>query len=132
MGLFHQKLFVTTPTLGSRPRQGLTKVRAECEGQESHFMLLGMWESVREWTPHTPKWTPTLGIGVLMDFGIFKEQLQGSKPIGLKSSLYHWKPFGMKMFKMGSHDPFGHLKHKLWPKERPKVKFSIWLSTTKS
>jgi hypothetical protein len=25
------------------------------------------------------------------------------------------------MFKMGSHDPFGHLKHKLWPKERLKV-----------
>jgi hypothetical protein len=23
------------------------------------------------------------------------------------------------MSKMGSHDPFGHLKHKLWPKERP-------------
>jgi hypothetical protein len=22
------------------------------------------------------------------------------------------------MFRMGSHDPFGHLKHKLWPKER--------------
>jgi len=33
---------------------------------------------------------------------------------------------------MGSHDPFGHLKHKLWPKERPKVKLAIWLSTTKS
>jgi hypothetical protein len=27
------------------------------------------------------------------------------------------------MFKMGSHHPFGHLKHKLWPKERPEVKF---------
>ncbi len=22
------------------------------------------------------------------------------------------------MSKMGSHDPFGHLKHKLWPNER--------------
>jgi hypothetical protein len=22
------------------------------------------------------------------------------------------------MSKMGSHDPFGYLKHKLWPKER--------------
>jgi hypothetical protein len=25
------------------------------------------------------------------------------------------------MSKMGSHDPFGHLKHKLWPKERSGV-----------
>jgi len=29
------------------------------------------------------------------------------------------------MSKMGLHDPFGHLKHKLWPKERPKVKLSF-------
>jgi len=25
--------------------------------------------------PHTPKWAPTLGVGVPMDFQIFKEQL---------------------------------------------------------
>ncbi len=30
--------------------------------------------------------------------------------------------FGIQMFEMGSHDPFGHLKHKLWPKEGPRVK----------
>jgi len=41
------------------------------------------------------------------------------------------------MSKMGSHDPFGHLKHKLWPKEMPRVKLprvklAIWLPTTKS
>jgi hypothetical protein len=29
---------------------------------------------------------------------------------------------------MGSHDPFGHLQHKLWPKERP----GVWLPTTGS
>jgi hypothetical protein len=36
------------------------------------------------------------------------------------------------MFEMGSHDPFGHLKRKLWPKEGPGVKLVIWLSPTKS
>jgi hypothetical protein len=36
------------------------------------------------------------------------------------------------MYKMGSHDPFEHLKHKLWPKERLGVKLTIWLLTTKS
>jgi hypothetical protein len=36
------------------------------------------------------------------------------------------------MSKMGSHCPFGHLKHKLWPKERSGVKLAIWLPTTKS
>jgi hypothetical protein len=33
---------------------------------------------------------------------------------------------------MGSHDLFGCLKHKLWPKERSRIKLEIWLSTTKS
>jgi hypothetical protein len=36
------------------------------------------------------------------------------------------------MSKMGLHDPFGYLKHKLWPKEGPGVKLPIWLPTTKS
>jgi len=29
------------------------------------------------------------------------------------------------MSEMGSHDPFGHLKHKLWPKEGPGVKLAV-------
>jgi hypothetical protein len=36
------------------------------------------------------------------------------------------------MSKMGSHDPFGYLKHKLWPKEALGVKLPIWLLITKS
>jgi hypothetical protein len=41
--------------------------------------------------PHTPKGTPTLGVGVPVDSRMFKEQLHGSKPNGLKIFLYHWK-----------------------------------------
>jgi hypothetical protein len=33
---------------------------------------------------------------------------------------------------MGSHDPFGHLKHKLWSKERSRVKLAVWFPTIKS
>jgi hypothetical protein len=36
------------------------------------------------------------------------------------------------MSKMGLHDPFEYLKHKLWPKEATWVKLPIWLPTTKS
>jgi hypothetical protein len=36
------------------------------------------------------------------------------------------------MFKMGSHRSFGHLKHKLWSKEKPRVKLTVWFLTTKS
>ncbi len=41
--------------------------------------------------PHTPKWTPILGVGVPMDSRIFRAQLQGLKPIALERCLYHWK-----------------------------------------
>jgi len=36
------------------------------------------------------------------------------------------------MSKLASHEPFGHLQPKLWAKEGPGVKLTIWLSTTKS
>ncbi len=36
------------------------------------------------------------------------------------------------MSKMDLHEPFGHLQHKLWTKEGPRVKLVIWLSTIKS
>jgi hypothetical protein len=36
------------------------------------------------------------------------------------------------MSKMASHEPFGHLQHKLWQKEGSGVKLAIWLLTIKS
>jgi hypothetical protein len=58
----------------------------------------------------------------------FREQLQKAKPFTLKSSLYNWKVIETYMSKMGLHDLFGHLQHKLWPKEKPGTK----LPTTES
>jgi len=65
--------------------------------------------------PHTPKATPTLGDEVPVDFQNFRERFEGSKLKGLWRFLYHWKALRTQMSKMGSHCPFGHLKHKLWP-----------------
>jgi len=48
--------FVVTLTLGSRPRQGLVRVHAKREAQESH--LPGVQESVREWTFTLPSQLP--------------------------------------------------------------------------
>jgi hypothetical protein len=92
-------------------------------------MNVGECEGVN---PHTPNWTPTLGIGVPMDSWIFKGRFQRSKLIRLKSYLYHWKDLRTKISKMGSRDPFEYLKHKLWPKEGLEFKLSIWFTTTKS
>ncbi len=41
-GCFVLLINVVTLTLGSRPKQGLPKVRAKNEARESHFMLMGM------------------------------------------------------------------------------------------
>ncbi len=41
--------------------------------------------------PHIPKGVSTLVVEVPMDCRMFKEKLQGPKPNGLRSSLYHWK-----------------------------------------
>ncbi len=58
---------VATLALGSRPRQGLARLRAKREAWESHLMLLGVQQSVREWTHSqvnshfgswSHKWTP--------------------------------------------------------------------------
>ncbi len=50
---------VTTLALGSRPRQGLSRLRAKREA-ESEGKCEGM-------NPHTPKGASTLGVGVLVD-----------------------------------------------------------------
>jgi hypothetical protein len=70
--------------------------------------------------PHTSKWVPTLGVEVSIEFRIFRWWLYGSTLIG--KTLETW------MFKMGSHDPFGYLKHKLWPKKGRKsnCQFDSW------
>jgi hypothetical protein len=81
-----------------------TKARAyEGVGQESSLgVTFHALESVREcegMNPHTPKWAPILRVGVPMDSQIFRGRLQGSKLIGLKSPLYHWKSLGLRCLK---------------------------------
>jgi hypothetical protein len=82
---------------GSRPRQRLVTKARVCKGASQQWSLrvtfhvpgsVGKCEGMN---PHTPKWVPTLGIGIPTKSQIFKRQLQGSKLIELKISLYHWK-----------------------------------------
>jgi hypothetical protein len=55
--------------------------------------------------PHTPKWTPCWELESQLAWR-FYEQKKGL--------------------------PFGHLKHKLWSKERLGVRLAVWLPTIKS
>ncbi len=56
--IIKQIFYVATLALGSRPKHGLVKVWANKEAQESHFMFLGVQESVREWTFTFPRKLP--------------------------------------------------------------------------
>jgi len=76
-----------TLTLGSWPRQRHGKVRIESATWESHLHS----QECEGLNPHIPKWIPTLGVGIPMEFQIFKKIFQQSKPIGLKIYLYNWK-----------------------------------------
>ncbi len=118
------------PNLGLATKAKTLKgASQECNsGSHSHFQEC----ECEGMNPHTPKWTLTLGVGVPMESQIFKKWFQKSKFIGLKSFLYHWKTLKMLISKMGLHDPFEYLWHKLWPKERSGVKMSIWLPITKN
>jgi hypothetical protein len=73
-------IFVTTLALGSQPRQGHGKVRTKSVTWESHSHS----QSVRKcegMNTHIFKWTPTLGIRILMKSRIFKERFERSKLI---------------------------------------------------
>jgi hypothetical protein len=56
----------------------------------------------------------------------------GQNPLDWGVHYINWKALETYMSKVGSHDPFGHFKHKLWPKERLGIKLTIWFPTTKS
>jgi len=89
-----------TNAIYCNPSLGLTTKARACEGVGQEWSLgvtfhaLGSVGECEGMNPHTPKWAPTLGIKVPMDSWIFREQSQGSKPIGLKSCSYHWKALG--------------------------------------
>jgi hypothetical protein len=82
------------------PNLGLVTKAKACKGGSQEwtpgiiFHAPGNVGERKGMNPHTPKWTSTLGVGILMNFQIFRGQLQRSKIIGLKNSLHHWKTLG--------------------------------------
>ncbi len=89
----HVDLDFTCPN----PNLGFTTKAMACKGvgqKWSSGVTFHAPGSVREcerMNPHTPKWAPILGVVVSINSWIFKGKFQGSKPIILKNSLYHWK-----------------------------------------
>jgi hypothetical protein len=70
--MLQSTLGVTTLALGSRPRQRLAKVQAKNEVARITFHVIRSAGKCEGMSPHTPKWAPAWGVGVSMDFRIFK------------------------------------------------------------
>jgi len=79
----------------------------KCEGMNPHTSELPLWE---------------FSLGGLPNF---QRVIAGVKIQWIEEFLISWKVLGTSMSKMGLHDPFGHLKHKLWSKEKLGVKLVI-------
>jgi len=48
---------------------------------ENHIHTPKNAKKCEKMSPHTPKWTPILGVGVPMDSQIFKERFEGSNSL---------------------------------------------------
>jgi len=126
---------VITLTLGSQPWQGLARVQNKRETREAHLIPPRVQESVREWTFTFPSELPFRELDSQWTLESLGIDYRGQNPLDWRF-LYIigklLKSYWNLDVKMGSHDPFGHLKHKLWPKKRLGVKLAIWLPTIKS
>ncbi len=82
---------VATLTLGSQPRQRLVRLWAKREAWESHFMLPGMQNSVREWALTLLSELPFWELETQWTPKFLEGDCRGQKSIGLRCSLYHCK-----------------------------------------
>ncbi len=111
--MFSLCYIVATLALGSRPKQGLARLWAK-RGS------MGVKASVREWTFTLPRELPPWELESRWTLECSKSDYKGQNLMDWRIFLYHWKTIEMQMSQMGLHDSFGHLKHKLWPKEGPR------------
>jgi hypothetical protein len=74
----YHTISVTTLALGSRPRQGVARWRAKRETRE-HVTCPRECKECEGMNPHTPMWTPMLGVGVLKGLPNLQSAIVGVK-----------------------------------------------------
>jgi hypothetical protein len=96
---------VATLALGSWPRQGLVKVWAKYEAQESHFMLPRVQENVREWTLTFPSELPLWELDFQWTLESSKNDCRGQNPLDWKSPYIIGKLLELRCLK------WAHMTH---------------------
>jgi len=122
---------IATLILGLRSKQGLVRGRDKRETWKAHLILLGV-HGVRKNEPSHSQGNSHLGSWSPKGLPDLQGAIAGVKTHWFEDFFISLESYWIADVKMGSHHPFEHLKHKLWPKERPGVKLAVWLLTTKS
>jgi hypothetical protein len=112
----HKMKDVTTLALGSWPRQGLAKVRAKSEPR-SHISCYRKCKRVWRNEPPHSQMSSHFGSWSLNGLSNFQKLIAGVKNHWIEEFLISLKSCRNVDVEMGWNDPFGYLKHKLWPKE---------------
>jgi hypothetical protein len=120
------------PSLGFATKTKACKGAGQKWNRESHFMLLRVWESVREWTPTLPselplgelesRWTPKFS----------KSNCKGQNPLNRRIPYIIEKLLESRCLKWARMTHLGSWNIRYDPKEGPRVKLAIWLQTTKN
>jgi len=115
---------VITLALGSWPKQGLARLRAK-KGSPGVKKMWGNEPSHSQRSFHLGSWSPSGFLNVQRMIVREKTQWIEDFFISLKNywNLNVWNRLAW---------PIWNLKHKLWPKEGPRVKLPTWLPTTKN
>jgi len=123
---------VATLALGSRPRQGLARLRAKKEAWGSHFMLPGVQKNVKEWTLTLPselpfwklesQWTPESSEG----------DCKGQNPLDWKFLYIIGKILKCKCLKWARMTHLDIKNTSYGQKKSQESKLAIWLPTIKS
>jgi hypothetical protein len=125
------KLYVATLTLGlwlSVKCKG-PWVKRMCSCVKHTFTNGG---ECKRWSPMTLKCTPTLGVAFVWKSWRFKALVEKANKHSIRPPRYHWKGLEVKRPKVSLHCSFRTKMHKLWPRERSRVKLGILLPTTNS
>jgi hypothetical protein len=107
------------------------KVRAKNEAQESHFMLSGVWENVREWTPTLQSEFPFWELESQWIPEFSKSNCKGQNPLDWKIIYIIGNCLELDVLN-GLTWPIWLLKTQIMAKRRVRVKLPFWLLTTKT
>jgi hypothetical protein len=107
----HHNFGVATLVLGSQWKQRFTKVWAKNEALELHFMLLGMWENVRECTSTLPNEFSIWELESEWTFKFSKNDYKGQNSLDWKFLYIIGKLLELKCLKWARMTHLGHTSY---------------------